>query len=345
MKKLRILVLMHEDLVPPESTEGLSEAEIQPFKTEYDVTVTLQKLGHDVRPLGVQSDLGVIRDALVHWKPDLCFNLLEEFHGQCLFDQHVVSFLELMRQPYTGCNPRGLTLAHDKALSKKILAYHRIPVPGFATFPMGRKVRRPRKLEFPLLVKSLTAEGSVGIAQSSVVHNDDSLTERVEFVHRKLQTDAIAEQYIEGRELYVGIMGNQRLQTLPVWELLMHKLPKDAPNIATERVKWSYKHQEKLGVESRPAKLEEAVERRVLRQCKRAYQILGLTGYARMDLRLAEDGKPYLIEANPNPQLAYGEDFSESAHKIGISYEKLLTRIVSMGMRYRTAADEADEVE
>src|SRR5690606_15796431 len=155
---------------------------------------------------------------------------------------------------YTGCNPRGLMLAHDKALTKMVLRYHRIRVPNFAVLPLGRKVRRPSKLQFPLLVKSLTEEGSVGIAQASIVHDDEKLAERVDFVHRHLGTHAIAEEYIDGRELYVGVLGNQRLQTLPIWELHFPKLREDAPRIATGKVKWDYKYQKKIGIRSSRAR-------------------------------------------------------------------------------------------
>src|SRR5204862_6172966 len=158
---------------------------IAPFKTEWDVISTLKKIGHEVSPVGVYNNLGVIGNALLEFKPHVAFNLLEEFHGYPLYDQHVVSYLELIKQPYTGCNPRGLTIAHDKALTKKILSYHRILVPGFAVFPMGQKVGRPRRLKFPLLVKSVVEEGSVGISQASVVADDQKLAERVEFIHRQ----------------------------------------------------------------------------------------------------------------------------------------------------------------
>jgi D-alanine-D-alanine ligase len=335
-KKLRILVLMHEDLVPPESIEGLSEKEIAPWKTEYDVVVTLQEMGHEVLPLGVASDLGVLRDAIEEFKPHVTFNLLEEFHGVAVYDQHVVSYLELMKKRYTGCNPRGLMLAHDKALSKKILAFHRIPVPDFMVLPLGRKVRMPRRLDYPLLVKSLTEEGSVGIARASLVIDENLLRERAEFIHRQLQTDAIAEQYIPGRELYVGVTGNQRLQVFPIWELLFTNLPDDAPFIATAKVKWDESYQKKLGVKTEAAKnLPDVIEQKILRLSKRAYRALNLTGYARMDFRLTPDGGIFLLEANPNPQLSYGEDFAESAEAAGFSYEELLQRIINLGLSYR----------
>ena len=335
-RKMRVVVLMHEDLVPPDSIKGLSEQEIAPFKTEFDVVVTLREMGHEVHALGVSDDLGVLRRAIEQIKPHVCFNLLEEFHGLGVYDSHVVSYLELMRQPYTGCNPRGLMLAHNKAMSKMICRYHRIPVPKFAVFPMGRKVRRARKLGFPLLVKSLTEEGSVGISQASIVHDDDKLSERVEFIHRTVNTDAIAEEYIEGRELYVGVLGNDRLQVLPVWEMVFPKLRDDAPKIATGKVKWDVRYQKKIGLDTRLASdIDDGLHRKINHLCKRIYRSLGLSGYARMDLRLTPDGRVYLIEANPNPNLSYGEDFAESAETAGLGYDQLLRKLMSLGIRYR----------
>jgi D-alanine-D-alanine ligase len=337
-RKLRVLVLVHEDLVPPESIEGLSDKEIAPWRTEFDVITTLREMEHEVMPLGVGSDLGVLRDAIEEFHPHITFNLLEEFHGVAVYDQHVVSYLELMKRRYPGCNPRGLMLGHDKALSKKILAYHRIPVPDFVVLPMGRKVRVPRHLEYPLLVKSLTEEGSVGIAQASHVADEKQLRERAEFIHRQLQTDAIAESYIPGRELYVGITGNQRLDVFPVWELIFENLPQDTPFIATAKVKWDESYQKKLGVKTERAKdLDPATEQKIVKLSKRAYRALNITGYARMDFRLTPEGGIYLLEANPNPQLMYGEDFAESAEAAGLSYDGLLQRILNLGMSYRAA--------
>ena len=149
-RKLRIIVLVHEDLVPPDSLDGLSDKEKLEIKTEFDVISTLKKMGHEVYPVGLYNQLNVIGNALMEHKPHIAFNLLEEFHGYPLYDQHVVSYLELMKQAYTGCNPRGMTLAHDKALTKMILSYHRLLVPNFAVFPMNRKVRRPKRLKFPV---------------------------------------------------------------------------------------------------------------------------------------------------------------------------------------------------
>jgi D-alanine-D-alanine ligase len=339
MKKLRILMLVHEDLVPPEDVEGLDTTE-QPWRTEFDVIATLAEMGHEVKPLGVRSDLGTIREAIDEWKPHIAFNLLEEFHGEAIYDQNVVSYLELLRMPYTGCNPRGIMLARDKALSKKVLTYHRIPVPEFAVFPMGRRVSRPRRLEFPLFVKSLIEEASLGISQASIVQNDENLVERVRFIHEKIGTDAIVEQFIDGRELYVGILGDQRLQVLPIWELLFTKMPEEKAKIATAKVKWDSEYQKRHGIRSREAKdLAPGLEERIRRICKRAYRNLTLSGYARIDLRLTEQGTIYVLEANPNPELAYGEDFAESAHTAGLPYPKLLQRILNLGLRGRNLRD------
>ena len=336
MNKLRVAVVMLKDFVPPVSIEGLSDKEIAPFKTEYDVLVTLDDMGHQAHAIGLYDDLGELRSALREHRPHIVFNLLEEFHGFNLYMPFVLGYLELLKQPYTGCNPYALMLTHSKALVKKILKYHRVRTPDFAVFPWGRAVRRPRHLTFPLLVKSTTEHGSVGISQSSVVYDDAQLAERVKFVHEQMETDAIAEQYIDGRELYVGVIGNRRLQTFPVWELLFKNLPEDAPRIATEKVKWDLRYQKAAGITSGPARdLEARTVDRITRMCKRVYRMLGLSGYARMDLRLTPEGDIYLLESNPNPQLEYGEDFAEAAHTGGLEYEPLIQRILNLGLGYR----------
>ena len=185
-------------------------------------------------------------------------------------------------------------------------------------------------------MKSLTQEASIGISQASVVDSDEKLKERVAFIHESIGTAAIVEQYIEGRELYVGILGNQTLQAMPVWELFFTNMPDGAKRIATDRVKWSVKYQKKYGIDSGPASdLPEAKAESIQHLCKRAYRALELSGYARIDLRLDEAGNAWIIEANPNPQIAKGEDFAASAENIGISYETVLQRIINLGMRWQ----------
>jgi D-alanine-D-alanine ligase len=334
VNKLRVLALVDERLKPPEKPRS-SELTTADWKMEYDVVATLGNSGHEVYTLGVGSDLGAIRQAIDERKPHVVFNLLEDFHGVPIYDQNVVSLLELLRVPYTGCNPRGLMLARDKAISKMLLASHRIAVPEFAVFRIGRRLRRPARLRFPLIVKSLTKEGSVGIAQQSVVSNDEDLAERVRLVHERQKTHAIAEQYIDGRELYIGVIGNERLQVFPVWELHFSRLPEDVPRIATERVKWDPAYQKKVGVQTSAAKdLPAGLDTAIPKLCKRAYRALHLNGYGRIDLRLDAEGKIFVLEANPNPQLAYGEDFAESAEHAGLLYPALLNRIVTLGLRW-----------
>jgi D-alanine-D-alanine ligase len=334
--KLRILALVHRHLIPPDTVPEGTDIVSATWRTEYDVITTLRLLGHEVRPLGVHDDLGDIRRASEEWKPHIAFNLLEGFDDVTIFDQNVVSHLELLKLPYTGCNPRGLLLARDKSLSKKLLAYHRIAVPEFEVFRIGRPIRRPKRLGFPLIVKSLTQEASVGISQASVVDSDEKLKERVAFIHQSIRTAAIVEQYIEGRELYVGLFGNQSLQALPVWELFFSNMPPESRRIATDRVKWSVKYQKKYGIESGLARdLPDGAHERIQHICKRAYRALELSGYARIDLRLDGKGDVWVLEANPNPQIARGEDFAASADKMGIGYESLLQRIVNLGLRWQ----------
>ncbi|MDH4079906.1 MAG: ATP-grasp domain-containing protein [Nitrospira sp.] len=337
MKRLRILVLMHEDLVPPNDVAG-HDVKTVAWRTEYDVVSTLKKLGHEVHPLGVKSDLGVIQSAIEQWKPDIAFNLLEEFDGVAVYDQHVVSYLELLHLPYTGSNPRGLMLARDKVLTKKVLAFHKIPYPEFIEVPQGRTVKRPKSLTFPLIVKSVTEEASLGISQASIVTDDEKLADRVAFVHNHVGSAALIEQYIEGREFYVGIIGNGQLHVLPVWELIMDKLPEDAKRIATERVKWSRKYQIKYGIISKEADdLTDHKTQEIQGLAKRVYRALSLTGYARIDMRMDANGQLYVLEANPNPQIAEDEDFSDSAKKVGYQYKDLLQELLNVGLRWRPA--------
>jgi D-alanine-D-alanine ligase len=337
MRRLRVLVLMHKDLVPPDPLNGHDPSRVE-WKTEYDVVTTLRRLGHEVKPLGVKSDLEVIRSAVEEWKPHIAFNLLEEFDGVAVYDQNVVSYLELLRMPYTGCNPRGLMLARDKVLSKKLFSFHRIPFPEFMVVPQGRMVKRPTWLTFPLIVKSVTEEASLGISQASIVEDVEKLKERVYFIHHSVGTGALVEQYIEGRELYVGVLGNGHLQVLPVWELKMDKLPDDARRIATERVKWSRKYQDKYGITSREANnLSEGKADEIQHLAKRVYRALGLSGYARIDMRMDGNGQLYVLEANPNPQIAHNEDFADSAEKANYPYKELLQELLNVGLRWRPA--------
>jgi D-alanine-D-alanine ligase len=193
-------------------------------------------------------------------------------------------------------------------------------------------------MEYPLFVKSTVEDASFGLSEESLVHDEAQLAERVRFFHEEIGTDALVEEYIEGRELYVGVMGNHRLRVLPVWELIFSNLPVGKPNIATAKVKWDSKVQKRLGVKTEAATdLPLGISEHITRLCKRIYRVLCMSGYARMDLRLGLDGRVYVLEANANPNLSYGEDFAESAHMDGLPYEDLIQRILHLGLRYRPA--------
>ncbi|HEU0060695.1 MAG TPA: D-alanine--D-alanine ligase [Hyphomicrobiaceae bacterium] len=332
-RTLRILLLTDEGLVPDRPRNELNGREAELRKTEYDVISGLERLGHEVAFAGVGGELSVIRQAIEDKKPHIAFNLVEQFDNIPFFDQHVVSYLELKKQKYTGCNPRGLTLARDKALTKKILAYHRIAVPRFAVFPPRKKIVVPTRLSFPLFVKSLTEEGSEGISQASLVRDPDKLIERVGFIHEKTNAPALVEEFIEGREIYVGLFGNELLTALPPWELTISR--KDAPVIATDKAKWDPQYQKKIGLKTGPAKLDQAMIRKIERTSKRIYRLLNLSGYARLDYRLSEGNRLYLLEANPNPQIARNEDFADSAEHAGMKYEELLQKLVTLGLSYQ----------
>ncbi len=335
-KRLRVLALTHEEMVPPESLEGITAQEFIWFKAVYDVIEGVEKLGHEVWPIGVQDDLQPIRAALQENRPHVVFNLLEGFRGLPYLDQNVVSYLELNRQAYTGCNPRGLILARDKALSKKILHYHRIRSPEFMVFPMSRSVRPSKNLPYPMIVKPLANDASTGISQASVVHSPDKLIERVKYMHEHIQLDVIVEEYIEGRELYVALLGNYTLKAMPIWELRFDNLPPRTARIATEKVKWDIDYQDRHDITTAKAlDLDEGVARELVRVSKKIYRLLGLSGYARLDFRLSEANEAYFLEANPNPDISRDEEFASAAIDGGIAYEELLQKILNLGLRRR----------
>ena len=334
MKKLRVILLCHTDLVPPTKPEDYDPDAIYDWQAEYDVARALRELGHEVQVIGVSDDVLPIRQCVSGFRPHAVFNQLVELRDVGAFAVHVVGYLELLGVPYTGCNPQGLTIARDKALSKKILRYHRVPTPAFRVFPVARRPRIPKGLPFPMIVKSLDEEASRGLSQASIVWDEEELVERIDFVHRHVETAAIAEQYVRGRELTIGVLGNERLHTFPVWEMRFASLPDGTEPIATERVKWNRAYQKRLGVEIGPAELPEEVDARIARMARRSYRALSLSGYARLDLRLSEDGRIHVIEANPNPDLSADEEFALAAGRAGLEYPRLVQRILNLGIAW-----------
>lgn len=336
MKRYRVLLMVHETLVPPDDTSKLSQTEIKEFRTEYDALSALKNLGHEVRVIGIGDRLTDLRTSIRDFDPHIVFNLLDEFSGIESYDYYVVAYLELKRQRYTGCNPRGMMISRDKVLAKQVLASHRIATPSFRLFPFGKRFREPKRLKFPLFVKSATEDASLGISQASLVDDMQALRDRVEFIHEHVQSDALVEEYIDGRELYIGVLGNSRLTTFPVWEIDFGSLSRVQARIATRAVKWDSKYQDRHGISTHKAKdLTDEQKTGLTRLAKRIFRALHMSGYARMDLRMRDDGKVFLLEANANPDLTNDEDFAESAAAAGLAYETLIKRIVSIGLAYR----------
>lgn len=334
--RLRVLALVPEDSTPPPRLAGHSAKEIAQWRMEFDLVRAMRARGHEVTCVEPRGEVGRIRAAIARKKPHVVFNMLEEFHGFVEFEPHVAALLEMLKVPCTGCNPRGLTIARDKGLTKAILAREGIRVPGFAVYPRGGRFR-PARLAYPLLVKSLTEEASSGISQASLVHDASRLKERVAFVHEQVPSDAIAEEYVPGRELSVSILGNRRPRAFPAWELDLEGLPPEAPRFATARVKWDLGYQKRYRIRSKPARLPPRAAARIARIGKRVYSLLGLSGYARIDLRLRPDGEAFVLEANPNPDLSRADDFARAAAAGGLAYPDLVERILRLGIAYHAA--------
>src|SRR5947209_12392117 len=303
------------------------------WQTEANVMAALGALGHTAEHLAIFDDVDLLRQKLETFAPDVLFNLVEQFKNNPGFDQNIVSFFEMQDLPFTGCGSTGLTLCKHKGISKKILHYHGIHVPNFVVIPRGQRIARPRQLKFPILVKPVKEEASYGISQASFVETDDDFRERVAFINEKYNSDAIAEEYIEGRELYVSLMGNVRLTVFPIREMVFREVPPDEPKIATYKAKWDQEYRKRWGLENHFAEdLDPALVTKIQETCKDIYRLLTIDGYARIDLRLTSENKLYFIEANPNPILADDEDFALAAGKAGLSYPKLIDRIVRQGM-------------
>ena len=333
-KKLKILALF-DAIAPTTIDQDLSkEFKTDDWKTEANVLAALGELGHTTEHLAIFDDLNLLRQKLDGFQPDLIFNLADQFKNNRSFDQNIASFLEMHGVPFTGCGSTGLTLCKHKAISKKILGYHRIRVPEFTVIARGKRCARPARLKFPILVKPLKEEASYGISQASFVETDEQFKERVQFIHTSHDCDVIAEEYIAGRELYVSILGNHRLDVFPIRELVFKEVPPDEPKIATYRAKWDEEYRKKWGLQNQFADgLDPALAKDIVQTCKRIYRLLTIDGYARVDLRVTPANEIYFIEANPNPILAADEDFAQSALKAGLAYPRLIERIIRTGLK------------
>lgn len=298
--------------------------------TESNVVIALRELGHEVTVLGVHDDVEYIVSGLKEQNPDIVFNLTEQFRCNRCFDTNIAGLLEMLDIPFTGSGSIGLMLCRDKGLSCELLSRHRIRVPGFAVFYPGKTIKIPKTLHYPFVIKPSYEDASEGISNASLVRDEESLRKRVELVHSHWKQPAKAEEFIEGRELYVSVIGNQRLTVLPPRELSFEADNNNGPVLATYRVKWDMEYQEKWKISFKFAEIENTLMTRVARICKRTYRALRIHDYGRIDLRITPDNTIVILEANANPDISYGDELSESAAIRGISYNALIDRILNM---------------
>jgi len=275
--------------------------------------------------------------ALARLDADLVFNLTESYAGDDTMDMNIAAYLELLDCRYTGAGPHALYLAQDKALAKKIFAFHGIKTPYFATSYRG-KLDHSHDISFPLIVKPTSEDGSIGIDTGSVVESIKELMERIHYIQEEFNSPALIEEYIEGREIYAAIIGNESPEVLPMVELDLSKLPKGTPKIAGKEVKWDKETEAYKVTKSAPAEdLEESTIKRLSETALSVYQALKLRDYGRVDMRLTKKGEVFVIEANPNPWLASTAEFVMAAKKAGRSYTDLIREIVDLARSRYTA--------
>jgi D-alanine-D-alanine ligase len=299
-----------------------------------EIFEALVKLGHDAVYQVVDGrDQSLI--ALARADADLFFNLTESYAGDDTMDMNLSAYLDLLGKPYTGAGPHALYLAQDKALAKKIFAFHGIRTPFFATSYKG-KLDHSHDIAFPLIVKPTSEDGSIGIDTGSVVGSVKELMERIHYIHEEFDSPALIEEYIEGREMYAAVLGNENPEVLPMVELDLSKLPEGTPKIAGKEVKWEKDTEHYRVTKSAPAEdLDEDTIKRLSDTALAVFQALKLRDYGRIDMRLTREGEVYVIEANPNPWLSSGAEFSMAAKKAGRSYTQLIGEIVDLArMRY-----------
>lgn len=326
MKKLNITVLVDQGEISASDPDFLYPPE-EPI-TEYHVIETLRELGHNVSVLGADKNVENMIRGFKEYEPELIFNLTEHLAGDRKFDKNIASFIEMMDIPFTGTGSTGLLLTRDKRLCKQLLSLHRIRVPKFVFFPFKKTIKLSKTIKFPLVVKPVLEDSSEGISNASIVESEDALRDRVKFVHEGWKQGAIAEEYIDGREFYVGVIGNKKLRVLPIRECRFNFEGSEGPRLATYRVKWNPEYRKKWKISFDFADIETQIMKKIERTCKKVFKILQLKDYARIDIRLTSEGDIYILEANANPDIGYGDEFAESAEKGGISYLDLIQQII-----------------
>lgn len=342
-RKLDVLMLfdLNEPTAPEYDFSEYFDEKGGSFHTEGDIFRTLKALGHQVRTHPLYDDIGSLVSRVSQQKPDLIFNLCESFRMDRSREPQVAALLELLEVNYTGVGSEALTLCQDKALAKKILTFHHIKTPRFAQSWRGRPIKSLGALRPPVFVKPVNTESSKGIALAALAQDEKSALERVQFVHTNVGADALVEEYVDGREIYCGIIGGDRLEALPLIELLVGDQPIDAedappgaPRFFTYKAKWDEAYRKKWNIRAGPPPdLDAALTKKCQEVAKRACKMLRVRGYARVDLRLSQSGEVHVIEVNPNPGLAADDEFAQAAALAGMDYETLLDRILDLGLR------------
>ncbi len=337
---LKVLLLFNAPYFCPRGYEFKQEfADPNNMYTEKDVYQALLDNGYGVRVLGLYNDLSILLEEVKENRPDVIFNMVDMFAEKTRWDKNAAAFIEMLGIPFTGCSPAALMICNDKALTKKILTFHRIRTPHFHVFLRNERIRVPAKFRLPAIVKPLSEEASRGISQASVVDDPAALVERVRFIHQKMELDAIVEEYVDGREMYVSVMGRKKLDVLPLRELNFGQLPEDEPRIATYKAKWDDIYRDRWGIKSvAVGRLAEGLESKIHDVAKRAYRALGLDAYARFDIRVTAQGEVFIIEANANPCVAKVDELALSAEKSEIPYAQLIARIVEQGINHARGA-------
>ena len=308
-------------------------------EAEYEVAEALMANNHEVLMVGVHDHLHDVVQRLDAFEPDLVFNCAEGYRDSPQLDYILPALLESEEYRYTGTPPIGLLTSRNKAMSKKLLAYHGIRVPGFKSYRLTDRATEANDLRFPLIVKPLQEDASEGIAMASVVRDAESLAERVNFIHDNFGQGAIAEEFIEGRELYVSMIGNgDDLTILPVVEMVFDKdRTKPEERIATKAAKWDVPYRERKGIRNVFARpIARTTLDQIEESCTMAFRALWLRDYARLDVRVTDEGEVWVIEVNANPFISFGHDMANAAEKAGMDYYAFIQRLVDTAMeRYR----------
>jgi len=292
-----------------------------------EIFEALEKLGHEPTYMVLDGEDKSLT-ALSKHETDLFFNLVESYAGDDTMEMHVAAYLDLLGRPYTGAGPQGLYLAQDKGVAKKLFQFYGIRTPYFATCYQG-KLDHSQDISFPLIVKPISEDGSLGIDKGSVVGSVKELMERIHYVQEEFNSPALIEEYIEGREIYAGVLGNQNPEVLPLVELDLSKLPEGMPKVAGMEVKWEKDSEAYKVTKSAPVEdLDEDTQELLSATALNAYRVLKLRDYGRIDMRLTDKGEVYLIEANPNPWLSSNSEFFMAAKKSGRSYADMIAEII-----------------